>query len=77
MTPSEPVTIVVSKMGWIRAAKGHDIDPTSLSYKQGDEFLTASARAFQPAVVLLDSTGRTYSLARQWLAIGTRAGRTA
>lgn len=62
LTPSEPVTVVVSKMGWIRAAKGHDIDPATLSYKQGDSFLTAArGRSSQP-VVLLDSTGRTYSL---------------
>jgi len=60
--PSEPVTVVVSKMGWIRAAKGHDIDPTSLSYKQGDDFLTAARGRSNQQVVLLDSTGRTYSL---------------
>jgi topoisomerase-4 subunit A len=62
MIPSEPVTVVVSKMGWIRSAKGHDIDPTSLSYKQGDEFLTSVRGRSSQQVVLLDSTGRTYSL---------------
>ncbi|MDD5394664.1 MAG: DNA topoisomerase IV subunit A [Thiothrix sp.] len=62
LTPSEPVTVVVSKMGWIRAAKGHDIDPTSLSYKQGDDFLTSARGRSNQQVVLLDSTGRTYSL---------------
>ncbi|MGB3918092.1 DNA topoisomerase IV subunit A [Thiothrix litoralis] len=62
LTPSEPVTVVVSKMGWIRSAKGHDIDPTSLSYKQGDEFLTSVRGRSSQQVVLLDSSGRTYSL---------------
>jgi topoisomerase-4 subunit A len=62
LTPSEPVTVVVSKMGWIRSAKGHDIDPASLSYKQGDGFLTVARGRSNQQVVLLDSTGRTYSL---------------
>ena len=62
LIPSEPVTVILSKMGWIRAAKGHDIDPKSLNYKQGDQFLSSvHGRSNQP-VVLLDSTGRCYSL---------------
>jgi topoisomerase-4 subunit A len=67
MTPSEPVTVVVSKMGWIRSAKGHDIDPNALSYKQGDGYLTATRGRSNQQVVLLDSTGRTYSLAANGL----------
>lgn len=60
--PSEPVTVVLSSKGWVRAAKGHDIDPASLSYKAGDEFLSAAiGRSNQPAL-FLDSTGRAYSL---------------
>ena len=60
--PTEPMTVVLSSKGWIRAAKGHEIDPTSLSYKAGDEFLSAAqGRSNQPAV-FFDSTGRTYSL---------------
>lgn len=60
--PTEPLTIVLSSKGWIRAAKGHEIDPTSLSYKAGDEFLSAAiGRSNQPAV-FMDSTGRAYSL---------------
>ena len=62
LLPAEPVTVVVSKMGWIRAAKGHDIDPASLSYKQGDEYGFATRGRSNQQVVLLDSTGRTYSL---------------
>ena len=59
---SEPVTVVLSRSGWVRAAKGHDIDPRSLSYKTGDEFrAVARGRSTQQAV-FLDSTGRAYSL---------------
>lgn len=62
LSPSEPVTVVVSKMGWIRAAKGHDIDPTTLSYRQGDAFRCAARGRSNQVVVLLDNTGRTYTL---------------
>ena len=41
--PSEPVTIVLSEMGWVRSAKGHDIDPAGLSYKAGDSFAARRA----------------------------------
>ncbi len=62
LIPSEPVTVILSEMGWIRAAKGHEIDPHSLNYKQGDKFQSAAhGRSNQPAV-LLDSTGRSYTL---------------
>jgi topoisomerase-4 subunit A len=60
--PTESLTIILSSMGWVRAAKGHDIDPQGLSYKAGDAFLTsAQGRSNQPAV-FLDSTGRSYSV---------------
>ncbi|MFN2327841.1 MAG: DNA topoisomerase IV subunit A [Chromatocurvus sp.] len=60
---ADPITVVVSEKGWIRAAKGHDIDPTTLSYKSGDGFkLEARGRSNQSAV-LLDSTGRAYTIA--------------
>jgi topoisomerase-4 subunit A len=59
---SEPATVVLSRLGWVRAAKGHDIDPRSLSYKGGDEFqAVARGRNLQQAV-FIDSTGRAYSL---------------
>ncbi len=62
LAPAEPVTVVLSRRGWIRAAKGHDIDPEGLSFKAGDEFAHAArGRSNQPAVVL-DSSGRSYSL---------------
>ena len=62
LLPSEPVTVVLSKMGWIRVAKGHEIDPVSLNYKQGDQYLASAKGRSNQQVVLLDSTGRTYSL---------------
>lgn len=58
---SEPVTIVLSTMGWIRAAKGHEIDASSLSYKAGDSLKTALPGKSNQQVVFLDSAGRTYS----------------
>ncbi|MEZ5537481.1 MAG: DNA topoisomerase IV subunit A [Thiolinea sp.] len=61
MTPSEPVTVVLSQMGWIRAAKGHDIDPVTLSYKQGDAYQASARGRSNQQVVVLDNTGRTYS----------------
>jgi len=62
LMPTEPLTVVLSEKGWIRAAKGHEIDPTTLTYKSGDGFLSAArGRSNQPAV-FLDSTGRSYSL---------------
>ena len=67
LIPSEPVTVVLSEMGWIRAAKGHDIDPQSLSYKQGDKFQACAHGRSNQQVVLLDSTGRSYTLAAHTL----------
>lgn len=62
ITSVDPVTIVLSDKGWIRAAKGHDIDPMSLSYKSGDAFKLAAKGKSNQSAVLLDSTGRCYSL---------------
>jgi topoisomerase-4 subunit A len=60
---SEPVTVVLSEKGWVRAAKGHEIDPASLAYRSGDSFLAAAeGRSNQPAY-FLDSTGRSYAVA--------------
>ena len=60
--PSEPITVVLSKAGWIRAAKGHDVDVASLSYKAGDEYLTSAAGRTNHLLILLDSKGRAYTL---------------
>lgn len=60
---NEPLTIILSQKGWIRAAKGHDIDVETLSYRSGDGFLDAvKSRSTQP-LYMLDSTGRAYSTA--------------
>jgi topoisomerase-4 subunit A len=62
LIPNEPVTVVLSIGGFVRSAKGHEIDPLTLSYKSGDEFQAmARGRSLQQAV-FLDSTGRTYAL---------------
>jgi topoisomerase IV subunit A len=62
LIPNEPVTVVLSTGGWVRSAKGHDIEPAGLSYKSGDAFQAlARGRSLQPAV-FIDSTGRTYTL---------------
>src|SRR5437762_2580209 len=66
--PNEPVTVVLSTGGWVRSAKGHDIEPRALSYKSGDAFQAlARGRSLQPAV-FIDSTGRTYTLPAHSLA---------
>jgi len=62
LLPSEPVTIVLSRSGWVRSAKGHDIDPTSLNYRTGDEFQHSSHGRSNEQAIFLDSTGKTYSL---------------
>ncbi|UZX68921.1 DNA topoisomerase IV subunit A [Yersinia ruckeri] len=62
IVPSEPVTIVLSEMGWVRSAKGHDIDPSGLSYKAGDSFRAAARGKSNQPVVFIDSTGRSYAL---------------
>lgn len=62
LTPSEAVTIVLSSQGWVRAAKGHDIDPYALSYKASDEFLTSTQGRSNQSCIFIDSTGRAYSL---------------
>jgi topoisomerase-4 subunit A len=59
---ADPITVVMSEKGWIRAAKGHDIDPETLSYKSGDGFkMAAHGKSNQPALIL-DSTGRAYTV---------------
>jgi topoisomerase-4 subunit A len=62
LLPTEPVTVILSQRGWVRSAKGHDIDPEGLNYKSGDGFLGAARGKSNQPVVFLDSTGRSYSL---------------
>ena len=62
LVPSEPVTIVLSESGWVRVAKGHEIDPQSLNYKAGDAFAHAAQGRSNQQAVFLDSSGRAYAL---------------
>ena len=60
---AEPITVGLSQKGWIRAAKGHEIDPSSLSYRSGDGYLSSAKGRSTQFAVFLDSTGRAYSIA--------------
>ncbi len=62
LVPMEPITVVLSEKGWIRAAKGHDIDADALSYRAGDAFRQACRGRSNQLAVFLDSTGRSYSI---------------
>ena len=62
LIPSEPVTVVISKKGWVRAAKGHEVDARTLSYKAGDEYQASALGRSNQLAIFLDSTGRTYTL---------------
>ena len=61
LVPSEPMTVVLSEKGWIRAAKGHDMDPSTLNYREGDTLLGAVRARSTQQVAFLDSEGRAYS----------------
>lgn len=67
LMPTEPVTVVMSEKGWVRCAKGHDIDATGLSYKAGDGFKTSAIGRSNQFAVFIDSTGRSYSVAAHTL----------
>jgi topoisomerase-4 subunit A len=62
LVTAEPVTVVLSTLGWVRQARGHDVDPSTLSYKQGDGFQSAARGRSTQQAVFIDSTGRAYSL---------------
>jgi topoisomerase-4 subunit A len=68
LTAVEPVTVVLSAGGWVRAARGHEVDPIHLNYKAGDEFLSAArGKTIHPAI-FFDTKGRSYSLPAHTLA---------
>lgn len=62
LVPSEPITVILSKAGWIRAAKGHNMDVAKLAYRAGDEYLTHALGKTSERMMLIDSTGRSYGL---------------
>ena len=68
LTAAEPVTVVLSTGGWVRAAKGHEVDPTSLNYKAGDGFLSAARGKTTHPAIFIDTKGRSYSLPAHTLA---------
>ncbi|MGM0413054.1 MAG: DNA topoisomerase IV subunit A [Pseudomonadota bacterium] len=59
---AEPITVILSEKGWIRQAKGHDVDPEGLSFRAGDGFRAAAAGRSNEPAIFLDSTGRTYAI---------------
>ena len=68
LTPSEPITVVLTERGWVRAAKGHEIDPRGLSYRSGDAYRAMARGRSNQLAVFLDSTGRVYCLPAHTLA---------
>ncbi|WP_210247215.1 DNA topoisomerase IV subunit A [Aliikangiella marina] len=62
LMPSEAITLVLSTMGWVRCAKGHDIDAASLNYKSGDGYCASAKGKSNQSAVFLDSTGRSYAI---------------
>ena len=62
LVASEPITIVLSEKGWVRAAKGHEIDPSGLMFRAGDGYLAAAHGRTNQPVYLFDSGGRVYAL---------------
>jgi len=63
LVSNEPITVVLSEKGWVRAAKGHEANPLELGYRSGDKFGHAARGKSNDLLVFLDSTGRTYSVA--------------
>ncbi|MCH1926043.1 DNA topoisomerase IV subunit A [Shewanella sp. C32] len=61
LVPTEAVTVILSEKGWVRCAKGHDIDATALSYKAGDQFLCAAPGRSNQQTVFIDSSGRAFA----------------
>ena len=68
LAPAEPITVVLSERGWVRAAKGHDIEPQGLSYRPGDGFRAMARGRSNQLAVFLDSTGRVYCIPSHTLA---------
>ena len=68
LTAVEPVTVVLSTGGWVRAAKGHELEPANLTYKAGDGFLSAARGKTTHPAIFLDTKGRSYSLPAHTLA---------
>lgn len=61
LTPAEAVTVVLSEKGWVRTAKGHDIEGDKLSYKSGDSYLASAEGKSNQPVVFFDTSGKSFS----------------
>ena len=68
LVPSEPITAILSKAGWIRAAKGHDVDAAGMSYRSGDSYQAHVRGKSNEKIYIMDSTGRSYSIDAHTLA---------
>jgi topoisomerase-4 subunit A len=62
LMPAETVTVVLSEAGWVRAAKGGDVDAANLNYRAGDQYLSHAVGKTNQRVYFLDETGRSYAL---------------
>ncbi len=60
LIPSEPITVVLSERGWVRAGKGFEVDPLALNYKAGDAYQSSARGRTNRSAMFLDSTGRVY-----------------
>lgn len=68
LVPSEPITAILSQAGWIRAAKGHDVDAVGMSYRSGDSYQAHVHGKSNEKIYIMDSTGRSYSIDAHTLA---------
>lgn len=62
LMPAEAVTVVLSEAGWIRAAKGAEVDAENLNYRAGDQYLSHAVGKSNQRVYVIDQTGRSYAL---------------
>lgn len=62
LIPNEPATVVLSRHGWVRVAKGHDVNPATMSFRTGDALLVGARTRMNHTATFLDSTGRIYSV---------------
>jgi topoisomerase-4 subunit A len=67
LIPNEPVTVVLSEKGWVRSAKGHEVDPRTLNYKSGDAYQDSARGRSNQSAMFLDSTGRVYAVSAHGL----------
>ena len=74
LAPADPITVVLSERGWVRAAKGHDIEPRGLSYRSGDGYRAMARGRSNQLAVFLDSTGRVYCIPSHTLASARSQG---